>query len=332
MFWIRARWGEGRRQVMKPILQVRDLWVSNGRLTAVRGVDLDVFPGQKLGLVGESGAGKSMFGLAIMNLLPFGWSAKGSAVLGDTDLVAMSEKEHCEVRGRRVAMVFQDSLSALDPMKRIGWHFKRIVSRASADQAARWQDVSVEILTDLGVENAATALRKYPHQLSGGQRQRILIGMAVATKPELIIADEPTTSVDTAIQRNVLDTLTAATNKLGASLILVTHDLALVSNYCDTVAVMYGGHLVESGPTSEVLGKSRHPYTGALINSNISLPRVMEQQVKTLPVIPGMMPSLESMPTGCTFRLRCDRASSVCEEIPPVTTSDGRTLRCWNPK
>lgn len=317
---------------MKPILRVRDLWVSNGRLAAVRGVDLDVFPGQRLGLVGESGAGKSMFGLAIMNLLPFGWSATGSAILGDTDLVAISEKEHCDVRGRRVAMVFQDSLSALDPMKRIGWHFKRIVARASSDEAARWHEISVDILSDLGVENAATALRKYPHQLSGGQRQRILIGMAVATKPELIIADEPTTSVDTAIQRNVLDTLTAATNKLGASLILVTHDLALVSNYCDTVAVMYGGHVVESGPRSEVLVRSRHPYTGALVNSNISLPRVIEQQVKTLPVIPGMMPSLASMPAGCAFRLRCDNASTACGEIPPVSITEGRTLRCWNPK
>jgi oligopeptide/dipeptide ABC transporter ATP-binding protein len=316
---------------MKPILQVRDLWVSNGHLAAVRGVDLDVFPGQKLGLVGESGAGKSMFGLAVMNLLPFGWSAKGSAIMGDVDLVPLSEKEHCEIRGRRVAMVFQDSLSALDPMKRIGWHFKRIISRSTSDQVDKWQDLSIEILTDLGVENAATALRKYPHQLSGGQRQRILIGMAVAAKPELIIADEPTTSVDTAIQRNVLDTLTAATNKLGASLILVTHDLALVANYCDSVAVMYGGHLVESGATREVLLKPKHPYTGALINSNISLPRVMEQQVKTLPVIPGMMPSLESMPSGCAFRLRCDRAGLVCEEIPPVTSFDGRTLRCWNP-
>lgn len=316
---------------MKPILRVRDLWVSNGRLSAVRGVDLDVFPGQRLGLVGESGAGKSMFGLAIMNLLPFGWSATGSAILGHTDLVAISEKEHCEVRGRRVAMVFQDSLSALDPMKRIGWHFKRIVSRASSDEAARWHELSVDILSDLGVENAAIALRKYPHQLSGGQRQRILIGMAVATKPELIIADEPTTSVDTAIQRNVLDTLTAATNKLGASLILVTHDLALVSNYCDTVAVMYGGHVVESGPRSEVLVRSRHPYTGALVNSNISLPRVIEQQVKTLPVIPGMMPSLASMPVGCAFRLRCDRASTACGETPPVSITEGRTLRCWNP-
>lgn len=317
---------------MRPILQVRDLWVSNGRLTAVRGVDLDVFPGQRLGLVGESGAGKSMFGLAIMNLLPFGWSAKGSATLGNTDLVTISEKEHCEVRGRRIAMIFQDSLSALDPMKRIGWHFRRIVSRASSDGATRWQEISLEILSNLGVENAATALRKYPHQLSGGQRQRILIGMAVATKSELIIADEPTTSVDTAIQRNVLDTLVAATSKLGASLILVTHDLALVSNYCDTIAVMYGGHLVESGPTTEVLVKSRHPYTGALINSNISLPRIIEQQVKKLPVIPGMMPSLESMPIGCAFRLRCDRASSACEEIPPESISEGRTLRCWNPK
>jgi peptide/nickel transport system ATP-binding protein len=156
--------------------------------------------------------------------------------------------------------------------------------------------------------------------------------MAVATKAELIIADEPTTSVDTAIQRNVLDTLTAATIKLGASLILVTHDLALVSNYCDAVAVMYGGHVVESGPSSEVLVRPRHPYTGALVNSNISLPRVIEQQAKTLPVIPGMMPSLASMPVGCAFRLRCDSASTACEEIPPVLITEGRTLRCWNPK
>jgi oligopeptide/dipeptide ABC transporter ATP-binding protein len=316
---------------MDPVLKVRDLWVSNGQLAAVRGVDLDVFVGQKLGLVGESGAGKSMFGLALMNLLPFGWIASGSAMLGDVDLVGISEKQHCEVRGRRVAMVFQDSLSALDPMKRIGWHFKRIIARSRPEQSDQWQDMSAEILDDLGVENSQTALRKYPHQLSGGQRQRILIGMAVAADPELIIADEPTTSVDTAIQRNVLDTLTAATNKLGASLVLVTHDLALVANYCDSVAVMYGGHLVESGPTRDVLLKPKHPYTGALINSNISLPRVMEQQVKTLPVIPGMMPSLESMPSGCAFRLRCDRASLACEEIPPVTSFEGRTLRCWNP-
>jgi peptide/nickel transport system ATP-binding protein len=317
---------------MKPILQVRNFWVSSGNLSAVRGVDLDVFPGQKIGLVGESGAGKSMFGLGIMDLLPFGWDAKGSAILGDVDLLALSEKDHCEIRGRQVAMVFQDSLSALDPMKRIGWHFKRIVSRGSADRAGEWQDIAFEILTDLGVKDAGVTLRKYPHQLSGGQRQRILIGMAVAANPKLIIADEPTTSVDTAIQRNVLDTLTAATNKLCASLILITHDLALVANYCDTLAVMYGGHLVEAGSTREVLDKSRHPYTGALINSHISLSRVISKQLKTLPVIPGMMPSLESMPSGCAFRLRCDRAVVACEEIPPLLNAEGRSLRCWNPK
>lgn len=316
---------------MTPVLKVKDLWVSNGRLSSVRGVNLSVLPRQKVGVVGESGAGKSMFGHALMNLLPVGWSATGSAELGGVDLFRLSEKEHCRLRGQQIAMVFQDSLSALDPMKRIGWHFRRIIMRSDSENSFEWHDRAVSILCDLGVDFPETALRKYPHQLSGGQRQRILIGMAVMAKPILIIADEPTTSVDTVVQRNVLDTLSSATDKLGASLILITHDLALVSNYCDTVAVMYGGHLVELGPTDEVLRNPKHPYTAALVKSNISLPRVIDQRIQTLPVIPGMIPSLESMPSGCAFRLRCERGTYACEEIPPVTSLGQREFRCWNP-
>lgn len=317
---------------MNPLLRVENLWVSNGRLSAVRGFDLTVRSGQKIGVVGESGAGKSMFGHALMNLLPSGWSATGSAELDGVDLFKLSEKEHCLLRGQRIAMVFQDSLSSLDPMKRIGWHFRRIISRLDGENSSGWHDRAASVLHELGVDSPETAMRKYPHQLSGGQRQRILIGMAVVAKPRLIIADEPTTSVDTVVQRNVLDTLSSAIDKLGASLLLITHDLAVVSNYCDTVAVMYGGHLVELGGTKEVLINPKHPYTTALINSNVSLPSVIEQRMKRLPVIPGIIPSLELMPSGCAFRSRCDRGTEACGEIPPVTFVEQRAFRCWNPK
>jgi len=251
--------------------------------------------------------------------------------LGETDILGLTEREHCHIRGREISIVFQDSLSALNPMKRIGWQIEWVIQRRHSDLSNDPYKEATQILEKLGIEDAETVLRKYPHQLSGGQRQRVLIAMAVAARPKLIIADEPTTSVDTVVQRDVLDTLLDAVDAVGASLILITHDLAIVSQYCDRIAVMYAGRIVESGTVEEVLKKPKHPYTEALLRSHVSLPRFMRDPELELPVIPGMMPTLDSLPDGCAFWPRCSYATEQCKSDPGETKYADSVVECWHP-
>lgn len=318
-----------RSAVDDTALFVKDFSVGDGSRWAVRNVSMSVGQGEKVGVVGESGAGKSMFGMALIGLLPLQWRTTGDARIGEHSLNTMSEKSLREIRGRVVSMVFQDSLSSLNPVKRIGKQLEWVVKNAKMVKPADFGAFASDLLRGLGIENSEIVLRKYPHQLSGGQRQRILIAMAVACRPKLIIADEPTTSVDTVVQRDVLETLLRSVSNVGASLLLITHDLAIVSNYCDRVIVMYAGRIVEQGPVAEVLHSPKHPYTRALIESHISLDRFVENPGVRLPVIPGMMPTIDSIPSGCAFRTRCRLADEECEIEPIERQINKQIVMCW---
>jgi peptide/nickel transport system ATP-binding protein len=311
------------------MLEVNNLSVGDGTRWAVRNVSMSVGKGEKVGVVGESGAGKSMFGMALMGLLPLGWHLVGEARIGEHNLVAMSESDLQKIRGRDVSVVFQDSLSALNPVKRIDKQLEWVVKNSQVVKNAEIEGFLTNLLKELGLDDPKTVLRKYPHQLSGGQRQRILIAMAIACQPKLIIADEPTTSVDTVVQLEVLETLMSSVNHVGASLLLITHDLAIVSNYCDRVMVMYAGKIVEQGPVIDVLQTPKHPYTKALIESHISLDRFAANPDVRLPVIPGLMPTIDSFPTGCAFRTRCVSADDVCKQEPDERLMGNQVVMCW---
>ena len=317
-------------KLLKDLLTVKNYSVKSGSVSAVRQVDFKVSENEKLGIVGESGAGKSMLGLSLMGLLPFGWESTGSAELAGRELVSMSEKDLVGVRGRDISMVFQDSLSALNPMKKIGKHLEFAFKHAEVSRREGFDEYILALMHSLKIDDPELSLQKYPHQLSGGQRQRILIGMAVACNPRLIVADEPTTSVDSVIQRDVLDVLISNVSRLGASLVLITHDLAVVSNYCEKIIVMYAGKIVESGPVASVMGNPKHPYTKALIGSHISLKHIKSGMSKRLPVIPGMMPAIQAIPTGCAFKTRCGSATAACEVQPPNFLIGERTVSCWH--
>jgi peptide/nickel transport system ATP-binding protein len=309
-------------------LDVRDLRVAVGRVEAVRGVSFALPRGRRTGLIGESGSGKTLTALAVMGLLPDGLAATGRALYGDEDLLSLPESRLCELRGDRVAMVFQEPMTALNPMMRIGdqvaepLRVHRGLSRAGAAREAAL------LLERVQVPDAAEKLRAYPHQLSGGQRQRAMIAMAMACSPDLLIADEPTTALDVTVQAQVLALLGGLVEAGGATLLLITHDLPVVDQVCERVMVMYGGRIVEVGETAEVFGQPRHPYTLALLDAIPPLDRDLPD--RHLRAIPGSVPGLGEFPSGCPFRGRCPRADGACEAMPPMA-GEGHEVACWHP-
>jgi peptide/nickel transport system ATP-binding protein len=309
-------------------LDVRDLRVTVGPLTAVHGVSFTLPRGRRTGLIGESGSGKTLTALAIMGLLPDGLAATGVARYRGEDLLSLPESRLCELRGDRVAMVFQEPTTALNPVMRIGdqvvepLRVHRGLSRAGvAREASR-------LLELVQVPDAAEKLRAYPHQLSGGQRQRAMIAMAMACSPDLLIADEPTTALDVTVQAQVLALLDRLVDAGGATLLLITHDLPVVAQLCDRVLVMYGGRIVETGETGDVFGRPRHPYTLGLLGAIPPLDEELPD--RHLRAIPGSVPGLGELPSGCPFRPRCPRADAACTEMPPLA-GDGRAVACWHP-
>jgi peptide/nickel transport system ATP-binding protein len=311
-----------------PALDVRDLRVLVGPVPAVRGVSFILPRGRRTGLIGESGSGKTLTALAIMGLLPEGLSASGSAVYGSEDLLALPDARLCELRGDRLAMVFQEPMTALNPLMRIGDQVAeplRVHRGLARGVAAR---EAVRLLERVQVPDAAEKARQYPHQLSGGQRQRAMIAMAMATSPDLLIADEPTTALDVTVQAQVLALLGRLVDEEGATLLLITHDLPVVDQVCDRVLVMYGGHIVEEGDTADVFGSPRHPYTLGLMEAIPPIDRELPD--RHLHAIPGVVPEVGQFPTGCPFRTRCPRADDVCATMPELT-GDGHRAACWHP-
>ncbi|WP_432988317.1 ABC transporter ATP-binding protein [Dactylosporangium sp. CA-233914] len=308
------------------MLRVDDLHVTvPGGAEAVRQVSLSLHKGQSLGLVGESGSGKTLTCRAILGVLPPGVAVSGGRVtLGDTDLTALTRTGWDRVRGSRLAAVFQDPGSYLNPSLTVGrqlaeqLRLKRGLPRRATRAAA------VELLAAMGLRRPGTVYDQYPHELSGGMLQRALIAIAVAGGPELLVADEATTALDPAVQAEVLDLLRDLRERDGLALLLVSHDLAVVAQVCDRVAVFYAGEIVEQGPTAEVIAGPRHPYTEALL----SVASLGDWRRRTLQVIPGRPPEPGTPVAGCRFAPRCAYASGVCADPVPMSTLDDRAVRC----
>jgi oligopeptide/dipeptide ABC transporter ATP-binding protein len=307
------------------LLSVERLGVAIHGRPILEDVSLGVEAGEVLGIIGESGSGKSMTALAIMSLLPRGARAAGRIALAGADLLAKREAELCAIRGRDLGMIFQEPMTALNPLQTIGDQVAetvRVHRRASRAEAAA---AAGDTLDRVGL--GRVPLSRYPHELSGGQRQRVVIAMAVALRPRLLIADEPTTSLDLTIQAQYLKLLSDLQREHGLALIFITHNLGIVAKMCDNLAVMYAGRVVEYGPVSRVFNDPVHPYTRALLNS---IPRMTDPDQR-LTAIEGQPPDLSALPSGCSFAPRCPNVMQRCrdQEPPAFVPEEGRGARCW---
>jgi peptide/nickel transport system ATP-binding protein/oligopeptide transport system ATP-binding protein len=320
---------------MAPLLEIKGLktyfFTRKGIVKAVDGLDLHIDEGKTLGLVGESGCGKSMTALSIMRLVPepMGRIVEGSILFEGTDLVKLSEPEMRRIRGNRISMVFQEPMTSLNPVLKIGLQLAEAIElhqRLSSKEA--WQQ-SVEMLRMVGIPSPETRINEYPHQMSGGMRQRVMIAMALSCRPKLMIADEPTTALDVTIQAQILDLINKLKERVGSSILLITHNLGVVAEVAQSVGVMYAGHMVEYADVVALFKDPKHPYTVGLFQS-IPQKRGRGKREK-LQAIPGLVPDLLGLPVGCKFQDRCTRVFSRCkEEDPPWLTLDGgHKVRCW---
>jgi peptide/nickel transport system ATP-binding protein len=317
----------------QPTIEVRNLrthfFTKAGVVKAVDDVSFAVGKGRILGLVGESGSGKSVTGFSIMGLVdPPGRVAGGEILFQGRNLAALSEEEMRRIRGARIAMIFQDPMMTLNPVLRIDTQMIETVLAHEKVPEAEARRRAREALVQVGIPSPDQRLRAYPHQFSGGMRQRVAIAIALLHKPELIIADEPTTALDVTIQGQILFEVQKLCRESGTSLIWITHDLSVVAGLADEICVMYAGRIVEQGTVDEVLDHPLHPYTRGLIGS------VPSRNVRGRPLaqIPGMTPSLLNLPPGCAFRARCLRASDACLVEPEITAPiAGREVRCFHP-
>src|SRR5271165_5896428 len=320
---------------MAPVLDIQDLsthiQLTRSVVQAVGNIDLEIEAGETLGLVGESGCGKSMTGLSIMGLLPPGGSiVNGSVKLDGRELVGLKDEELRRLRGNEVAMIFQDPLTSLDPTKTIGYQVAEPARLHRGASKAEALDRAVEVLGLVGLPRPKERLSDYPHQLSGGLRQRVMIAMALACEPKLLIADEPTTALDVTIQAQILALLRDLKERLGMAMLLITHDMGVIAGHADRVNVMYAGRVVETAEAATLFDEMHHPYTQALL---ASIPQMDQDANKALHAIPGLPPDLAHLPQGCRFAARCSRASDKCRtEEPPL---GGKTFdhkfACWHP-
>lgn len=316
----------------KELLRVEDLTVKfrtyNGEVTAVNNLELLLNENETLGIVGESGSGKSVTSLSIMGLLEESTSSvSGRALFKGTDLIAMKEKEKQEYRGNHLAMIFQEPMTSLNPLHKCGNQIIESMLIHTDISKAEAKEKAIELLKLVGIPAPEQRFNEYPHQMSGGMRQRVMIAMALACDPQLLIADEPTTALDVTIQAQILEVLKELRDRLKMGIILITHDLGVVSEVCDRVIVMYTGKVVEQGLIREILDKPKHPYTEGLI---AAIPNIQDEKGK-LSSIEGMVPQLDNMPKGCSFHPRCPYAMAICKEKRPALTTDenGRKVRCF---
>ncbi|SCF16919.1 peptide/nickel transport system ATP-binding protein [Micromonospora haikouensis] len=319
------------------LLEVDDLSVTFARrgqrtVHAVDGVSFSVDAGEVVGLVGESGCGKSVTSLAIMGLLPRqpGLRVGGRAVFDGTDLLQLDDRSRRDIRGRDVAMIFQDPLSSLNPVIPIGLQVTEVLTRHRGMKGEAAQKEAADLLDRVGIPDPRRRLKEYPHQLSGGMRQRALIAMAVACQPRLLIADEPTTALDVTIQAQILELLKELVRDSGTALVMITHDLGVVAGMCDTINVLYAGRVVETARRRPLFREPRHPYTVGLLGS---VPRLDAGRGERLNPIPGSVRDVLAWPDGCAFAPRCTRRIDECVGAPPelTLTYDGRSYRCVNP-
>ena len=317
---------------MEPILSVKDLSVSfnafAGTVHAVRDVSFDLMKGETLAIVGESGSGKSVTIKAILGILAKnGHIDSGSIMYQGEDMAKYKEKDFYKIRGKRISLVFQDPLSALNPIMKIGKQITEALVLSGSIEKSKAKQRAIELMEAVGIPNAAERYEAYPFQFSGGMRQRIVIAIALANKPKLIIADEPTTALDVTIQAQVLELIQEMSRQTGAAVIMITHDLGVVASLCDRINIMYGGRLAETGTDREIFYEPNHPYTKGLLNC-INNP---EDDDKELTPIPGSPPDLLKPPAGCPFVDRCNEAMKICKtKMPDETTfSDTHRSACW---
>ncbi|MFM9131635.1 MAG: ABC transporter ATP-binding protein [Actinomycetota bacterium] len=295
---------------MDPVLSIRDLHVSfdtpAGRVQAVRGVSLDVQPGELVGIVGESGSGKSVSFLSIMGLLPRTASVTGSATVAGTEMIGVPEAQVRAQRGKKIAMIFQDPLSALNPVHRIGAQIVEMIQAHQDVPKEAAHNRAVELLDLVGLPQPDVRANQYPHEFSGGMRQRVMIAMAIANDPDVLIADEPTTALDVTVQAQILDVIENVRRQLRTAVVFITHDLGVVARIADRVEVMYAGNTAERGQVNDIFATPHHPYTRGLL---ASLPSANKERLRP---ITGAPPNMISPPSGCAFRARCEHAVEAC--------------------
>ena len=318
-----------------PLLEVRDLQTSfslGGRapMVAVDAIGFTVDHGETLAVVGESGSGKSVTALSIMRLLPprVGQITGGSIRLGDREITALSEEEMRAIRGQEIGMIFQEPMTSLNPVHTVGVQIAEVLIEHEGLTAPEARERAIALIETVGISEPMRRVDNYPHEMSGGMRQRAMIAMALACRPSILIADEPTTALDVTIQAQILDLMEELQARLGMAIIFITHDLGVVAQMAKRVVVMYAGQVVEAGPVAEIFSNPKMPYTAGLI---ASIPRLgSSRRGQRLPTIPGHVPSLSERPSGCRFSTRCRHVQPDCRAgSPPLEqVSDGREVRC----
>ena len=321
-------------QLREPVLSLRDLRVGfdtpNGIVQAVRGVDVDLHAGEILGVVGESGSGKSVTFLGVLGLLPKSARITGSAKVNGVEMVGASTNTMRSVRGRQVSMIFQDPLSALNPVHRVGDQIVEMIRSHQDVSKKSAAATAIDLLGTVGIPQPKDRTNQYPHEFSGGMRQRVMIAMAIANDPQVLIADEPTTALDVTVQAQVLELMGELRQRLGMAMVIITHDLGVVATHTDKIAVMYGGEVVEIAPTKELFANMRHPYTEALMKS---IPRLDRAPGERMPAIAGTPPDPVAERVGCAFAARCAYATDKCHKEHPELTDagNGHAYRCFFP-
>ncbi len=320
---------------MGPVLDIRGLTTffhtRKGTLRAVDGVDLAVDAGETLGVVGESGCGKSVMALSVLRLIPEppGEIRAGAVLLHGRNLLALSRREMSGIRGNRISMIFQEPMTSLNPVYTIGAQLQEVLRRHRGMRRAAARAEAADMLNLVGIPDPAARLDDYPHQISGGMRQRVMIAMALCCRPDVMIADEPTTALDVTIQAQILALIRRLKEEIGMAVILITHDLGVIAETARRVAVMYAGKVVEQAAVGDLFGRPMHPYTVGLL---MSLPRIGGKSGRLTP-IPGVVPSLSDLPPGCAFQARCSRARERCRTtVPPLEEKRAAHLcRCHYP-
>lgn len=313
----------------KMLLSVQHLMTQfktdEGIAHAVEDVSFDVYSGETLGIVGESGSGKSVTALSILRLVT-GDIKCGKILFGETDILSLSERQMRQIRGKDIAMIFQDPMTSLDPVYTIGFQIEEAILKHNSIGRVQAKELAIAMLRKVGIPNPDKRIADYPHQLSGGMRQRVMIAMGLCCSPKLLIADEPTTALDVTIQAQILDLMRDLKKESDMAIILITHDLGVVAGMCDRVAVMYCGRIVEMGTVHQVFHDPRHKYTVGLLHS---IPR-MDKELDVLNVIEGSVPSIVTLPSGCSFHPRCPHAQARCSKDLPefVEVDKGHYAAC----
>jgi oligopeptide/dipeptide ABC transporter ATP-binding protein len=303
-----------------------------GWVTVVDDISFAVKAGETLGLVGESGSGKTITSLAVLGLLeiPPAEVAAGKVIFEGRDLLALSESDLSNLRGARLSMVFQEPMTSLNPLMTVGRQIEEPLRRHLGLSSTEARVRAVELLGMVGLPRPADAAESYPHQLSGGMRQRVMIAIALSCRPALLVADEPTTALDVSVQAQILALLDDLQREIGAAILLITHDLAVIAETAHRVAVMYAGRIVETGPVETLFARPLHPYTEGLLRS---IPRIERDREEFLPEIAGVVPAPWDLPSGCAFAPRCAHADQICVERRPGLADQGheRAVACWKP-